>query len=133
MRTFEEGREAQFGDMMQQLAVLQAKYKGVRGELLAKVSEEFERLRPGHQPQAANPVDSKPRRPVAVASPPPLAETPKQPAPVAMTPHTKSQAPRAISTIQNALPSCRVCGRGMKPKNGLAGDLVCERGHVRAA
>ena len=53
--TFEDGREAQFQEMMQQLSALQAKYKGVRGELLAKVREEFEKLKPS-EPAA---IDSK--------------------------------------------------------------------------
>ena len=45
--TFEDGRQAQFQEMMQHLTQLQSKYKGVRGELLAKVREELERCRPG--------------------------------------------------------------------------------------
>lgn len=44
--TFEDGREAQYQEMMQALAKLQGKYKGVRGELLAKVSEELAKLKP---------------------------------------------------------------------------------------
>jgi hypothetical protein len=32
--------------------------------------------------------------------------------------------------LQNALPSCRVCGRNMK-MNKAEGVLVCERGHTR--
>ena len=62
--TFEDGREAQFQEMMQQLSALQAKYKGVRGELLAKVREEFEKLKPT-EPAAVE------RKPVVAAVPVP--------------------------------------------------------------
>lgn len=44
--TYEDGREDQFRAMMKELAAMQAKYKGVRGELLAKVSEELAKLKP---------------------------------------------------------------------------------------
>ena len=64
--TFEDGKEAQFQEMMQQLSALQAKYKGVRGELLAKVREEFEKLKPS-EPTA---LESKPVvKPVVAAVP----------------------------------------------------------------
>lgn len=96
--TFEDGREAQFQEMMQQLTQLQGKYKGVRGELLAKVREEFERL--------------KPTRPTTLRVAPPPPPTP--------------------STAQKMLPSCRMCGRGMK-LNEAEGTLVCEKGHSRPA
>lgn len=45
-RTYVEGREDQYREMMQQLAVLEGKYKGVRGELLAKVRAELTALKP---------------------------------------------------------------------------------------
>lgn len=90
--TFEDGREAQFQEMMEQVEQLAAKYKGVRGELLARVREELERLRP-----------TAPKLRVA---PPPSPE--------------------------KMLPSCRVCGRGMK-LNQVEGTLACERGHTRPA
>lgn len=47
-----DGREAQFEEMMDQLSAMQAKYRGVRGELLAKVREEFMRLKPTRAPAA---------------------------------------------------------------------------------
>ena len=45
-RTYVEGREDQYREMMQQLATLEGKYKGVRGELLGKVRAELEKLKP---------------------------------------------------------------------------------------
>ena len=54
--TFEDGRQAQFQEMMQHLTQLQSKYKGVRGELLAKVREELERCRPGSEEVVAVPA-----------------------------------------------------------------------------
>lgn len=45
-RTYVEGREDQYREMLQQLANLQGKYKGVRGELLARVRAELEKLKP---------------------------------------------------------------------------------------
>lgn len=44
--TMDEGREAQFEEMMERFAQIQSKYRGVRGELLAKVREELMRLKP---------------------------------------------------------------------------------------
>ena len=41
-----EGREEQYREMMQALAALERKYKGVRGDLLKKVRADFERLSP---------------------------------------------------------------------------------------
>lgn len=94
----DEGRALQFEAMMQRLASLQAKYKGVRGELLAKVRDELMSLKP------AKDAPASPPRPAARATPNPV--------------------------VQNALPSCRMCGRGMK-LNKAEGVLVCERGHTR--
>ncbi len=102
--TLDEARLEQFEAMMEQFASIQAKYKGVRGELLAKVRAELMRLRPG----ANSPT---PTPPVAVAAPRP------RPTPNPVT--------------ERALPSCRVCGRGMKV-NASEGNLTCERGHTRA-
>lgn len=101
--SFEDGREAQFREMMEQLALLQSKYKGVRGELLARVHDEFLKL--------------KPSAPAA----PPLAA-----APAVSVARTPSAAPEKI------LPSCRLCGRGMKV-NGSEGNLICAKGHTRLA
>lgn len=44
--TYDKGREDQYREMLQALASLEAKYKGVRGALLAKVREELTRTRP---------------------------------------------------------------------------------------
>lgn len=45
-QTYAEGRDDQFREMMQALEALEAKYKGVRGELLAKVRGELAKLKP---------------------------------------------------------------------------------------
>ena len=45
-RTYVEGREDQFREMMQELTALEGKYKGVRGVLLAKVRAELAKLKP---------------------------------------------------------------------------------------
>ena len=94
--TFEDGREAQYQEMMQELARMQAKYKGVRGELLEKVRAEFAALKP-----------SRPAHRV-----PPAATVAAVPA-------------------EKMLPSCRLCGRGMK-LDDASGNLVCDKGHTRA-
>lgn len=62
-----EGRQAQFDEMMEQLAQLQAKYKGVRGELLAKVHDEFVKLKPTRS-ATVTPV----RAPTAARAPSPV-------------------------------------------------------------
>jgi hypothetical protein len=100
--TYDEGRKDQFSEMMQQLSTLEAKYKGVRGELLAKVRAELEKLKPS--PTTLS-VVAPPAEVRAVASVSPVT----------------SGAP---------LPSCRVCGRSMK-LNGTDGTLVCQNGHTR--
>ena len=46
MRNYAEGREEQYREMMQALSSLEGKYKGVRGELLAKVHAELTKLKP---------------------------------------------------------------------------------------
>lgn len=99
--TIEEGRELQFKEMMNRLSELQAKYKGVRGELLAKVREELEQLEPSRKTAA--------------------------PARVETLRANKPGLEKAL--LQKMLPSCRQCGRGMK-QNG-DGTLVCEKGHLR--
>jgi len=63
-QTYVEGREDQFREMMQELANLEGKYKGVRGELLAKVRAELAKLKPTEN------------RLSVVASPPPVSESP---------------------------------------------------------
>lgn len=107
--TLDEARLEQFEAMMEQFASIQAKYKGVRGELLAKVRAELMRLRPG-----ANSPTPTPPAPVAVA----VVAAPKP-------------RPTPNPVTERALPSCRVCGRGMKV-NASEGNLTCERGHTRA-
>lgn len=117
----DEGRAQQFDEMMTQLAAMQAKYKGVRGELLAKVREEFEKLKPGattSEPAKAAAPQSKPAaEPVA---PPKAVATPAKPVPAANR-----------AAVQAMLPSCRLCGRSMKRADD--GSLVCAVGHIRAA
>ncbi len=114
--TFEDGREAQFQEMMQQLTQLQARYKGVRGELLAKVREEFVKLKPGTEKQLEAAPAPKP-------SPGLIRVTP------ALKPSTPS-ARVASAAAEKMLPSCRMCGRGMR-LNDADGSLVCEKGHTR--
>lgn len=101
-----DGREAQFEEMMQRFDEIHARYKGVRGELLAKVRAELMALKPGRAPAA--PANDEPA-----------------PAPSPAPPRTLSIAPSKM------LPSCRMCGRGMKQQSD--GTLVCERGHIRLA
>jgi hypothetical protein len=45
-RTYDEGRDDQFREMMHELTALEGKYKGVRGVLLAKVRAELEKHKP---------------------------------------------------------------------------------------
>lgn len=121
-----EGREAQFREMMEQLSQLQAKYKGVRGELLAKVREEFEKLKPTRDATVSS-----------VRSAPAARATPARPVTAAATTApsaTPARAPaRPITSAATAgmLPSCRVCGRTMKQAND--NSLVCQNGHIRLA
>ncbi len=99
--SYEDGRAQMFTELMERFSAIQGKYKGVRGELLAKVREELEQLEPTKQ--VAPPARIEPLR-----APKPGLEK---------------------SVLQKMLPSCRVCGRGMK-SNG-DGTLVCEKGHLR--
>ena len=45
-RTYSEGRDDQYREMMQEFSRIEGKYKGVRGVLLAKVREELAKLKP---------------------------------------------------------------------------------------
>lgn len=82
--TYLDGREDQFREMIQAFAALESKYKGVRGELLAKVRAELTKLKPTEKTLSV------------VPTPPP--------SPAATT---------AAAPVQFEQ-SCRVCGRGMK-------------------
>jgi hypothetical protein len=117
-----DGREAQFHEMMEQLSHLQAKYKGVRGELLAKVREEFEKLKPTRNatvtPVRAAPPPATSARSISSAGP--AATTARGPA-----------RPITSAATAGMLPSCRVCGRTMKQAND--NSLVCQNGHIRLA
>jgi len=119
-----EGREAQFQEMMEQLSQLQAKYKGVRGELLAKVREEFEKLKPSRDATVTS---------VRAAAAPAARATPARPITSAATATPARAASRPITSAATAamLPSCRVCGRTMKQAND--NSLVCQNGHIRLA
>jgi hypothetical protein len=122
--TFEEGREAQFQEMMQHLTLLQSKYKGVRGELLAKVAEELARLKPSASTSTTIatvtlPVAAPAR---AVAAPPsPVLSRVEAPIPAIRV---------ASASSETMLPSCRMCGRTMR-RNDADGSLVCAKGHTR--
>lgn len=103
---YEDGRKDQYRQMMEVLAQLQGKYRGVRGELLAKVKAELEASDPSGGGSTLRVVNT--------------------PAPVATVSATAS-----ASAIPAAKPSpCRACGRDMKP-SGTAGTLVCQNGHTR--
>lgn len=121
MDAMNEGRLQQFETMMQQFAEIQAKYKGVRGELLAKVRAELMRLNPNGKEPSPTPMPAP--SPAAVIAAP--APTPA-PAPAVVA---KQPRPTPNPVIAAALPSCRVCGRGMKRDGD---SLKCERGHTRA-
>ncbi|MCC6336854.1 MAG: hypothetical protein IT380_23040 [Myxococcales bacterium] len=121
MKANDEGRLQQFQVMMDQLTAMQARYKGVRGELLAKVREELMRLRPGPNggPGGGVKVEREDRSaPPAPASSPPSASVHQLP-----TARASAQGPLQM------LPSCRLCGRGMKLSS--EGLLVCAKGHTR--
>lgn len=121
-----EGREAQFQEMMDQLSQLQAKYKGVRGELLAKVREEFEKLKP-----TRNATVSSVRAAVPAATPARAPARSMTPAAPAATPARGPARPITSPATAGMLPSCRVCGRTMKQAND--NSLVCQNGHIRLA
>lgn len=121
-----EGREAQFQEMMEQLSQLQAKYKGVRGELLAKVREEFEKLKPTRNATVTS-VRSAPAARATPARPVTAAATAAPAAAARATPARPLTSPATAGM----LPSCRVCGRTMKQAND--NSLVCQNGHIRLA
>jgi len=114
--TMDDGRVQQFEEMMEALSGLQAKYSGVRGQLLAKVRDEFMRLKPGTKTEVAAPA----AKPVAVAAAKPAAVAAAKPAAV---PAAKP------SPTSHMLPSCRACGRSMRESGN--GSLVCQNGHTR--
>ncbi len=124
--TMDDGRVQQFEEMMEALTGLQAKYSGVRGQLLAKVRDEFMRLKPGAKAAVA-PVAVAAAKPVAVAAAKPVAVAAAKPAPVAAA---KAAVPAAKpSPTSHMLPSCRACGRSMREAGN--GSLVCQNGHTR--
>lgn len=127
--TFEDGRQAQFREMMAQLTQLQSKYKGVRGELLAKVREELERCKPGSENANAEPkIASR-----EIASREIAARELAAPATVVpdIAPPIRVAAIRVASaSADKMLPSCRKCGRTMR-LNDADGGLICEKGHTR--
>jgi hypothetical protein len=130
-------------DVLARFDAVAAKYKGVRGELLAKVREQL----------VGDSVAPAPAKPVAVAAPKPapvvarpapvLAKPAPVPPPVVSAPPVQLQPQASIDSVRqlrrstpeqkaavaNMLPSCRVCGRGMKQAG--SGTLMCEKGHVR--
>lgn len=85
--TLDDGRLLQFEEMMEKLSSMQTRYKGVRGELLAKVRAELAALKPSRANVAAN----------------------TNVAPVRATPPQKE-------AVAKMLPSCRSCGRSMKQR-----------------
>ena len=68
--TYLDGREDQFREMIQAFAALEGKYKGVRGELLAKVRAELSKLKPTAQTLSVVPAP--------VATPPQQAQASEQ-------------------------------------------------------
>lgn len=138
--TFEDGREAQYQEMMQELARMQAKYKGVRGDLLEKVRAELSALkpsRPAHRVPAPTPPAAKVAAPAAKVTVPAakvaaekisLEKVTVEKVATAKLPVEKVSAQRASAM----LPSCRLCGRGMK-LDEAGSNLVCDKGHTRAA
>jgi hypothetical protein len=127
----DEGRQAQFHEMMERLAEIQAHYGGVRGELLAKVRAELMALKPGQRTEAspkATPARSAPPKSTPHKAAPlkaPLKAAPP-PAPEASSRPTQLKVAPLPGTT---LPSCRACGRNMKEKGD--GSLVCQNGHTR--
>ncbi|MFO0599554.1 MAG: hypothetical protein U0228_29885 [Myxococcaceae bacterium] len=114
--TVEAGRQAQFDEMMERLKSIAGRYKGVRGELLAKVREELEALDPSRE------EIELPNAPMVKVMPA-----------LSSSPAPKLAAPKA-ATVTNpgapqVLPSCRACGRTMKAVGD--GTLVCQNGHTR--
>ena len=142
--TMDDGRETMFREVMERFSEIQNRYKGVRGELLAKVRAELESLAPGGAP-----VVNAPAPRAAPQTPPPATRAAKQTPPRA-APQTAAPAPRAATqtpppapkatpnappapvvkvATSGMLPSCRSCGGTMREAGD--GSLVCARGHVR--
>jgi hypothetical protein len=123
--TFEDGRQAMFQEMMAQLTQLQSKYKGVRGELLAKVREELERCKPGSENE--NPAPKVAEREIAARE----IAAPVTVVPEIAAPPIRVAAIRVASaSADKMLPSCRKCGRTMR-LNDADGGLICDKGHTR--
>ncbi|MFZ5442072.1 MAG: hypothetical protein ACOZQL_18845 [Myxococcota bacterium] len=116
--TFEEGREAQFREMMERFAEIHSRYKGVRGELLAKVRDELLTLKPSKAEKSDK--AEKAEKASAKATPPPAPAAPSAPAKLKVV---------TSPATSHMLPSCRSCGRSMKEAGD--GTLVCQNGHVR--
>ncbi|MCU0695723.1 MAG: hypothetical protein MUC96_04230 [Myxococcaceae bacterium] len=128
-------------DVLARFDAVATKYKGVRGELLAKVREQLVGDGAAAAPKPA-PVVARPAPVVAkpapvVAKPAPVVVAPPPPPPVQLQPQAsidsvrqlRRSTPEQKAAVANMLPSCRVCGRGMKPAG--SGTLMCEKGHVR--
>ena len=137
--TFEDGREAQYQEMMQELARMQAKYKGVRGDLLEKVRAELSALkpsRPAHRVPAPTPPVAKVTAPPAKVTAPAAKVTAEKISVEKVSAEKVAlQKPVEKASAQRAsamLPSCRLCGRGMK-LDEAGNNLVCDKGHTRAA
>lgn len=64
--SYDDGRDDQFREMMERLGELQGKYKGVRGELLAKVRAELAKTKPSATTLrvVAAPVDTRAAAPL---------------------------------------------------------------------
>jgi hypothetical protein len=131
-------------DVMARFDAVASKYKGVRGELLAKVREQLESSleSPAAVAPKPAPVATKPA-PVMAKPVPVMAKAAPVPPPAVVAPVSVAQPQASVESIRqlrrstpeqkaavaNMLPSCRVCGRGMKSAG--SGTLMCEKGHVR--
>jgi hypothetical protein len=131
-------------DVMARFDAVASKYKGVRGELLAKVREQLESSleSPAAVAPKPAPVATKPA-PVMAKPAPVMAKPVPVPPPAVVAPVSVAQPQASVESIRqlrrstpeqkaavaNMLPSCRVCGRGMKSAG--SGTLMCEKGHVR--
>ncbi|MDX2011079.1 MAG: hypothetical protein SFW67_12845 [Myxococcaceae bacterium] len=130
-------------DVLARFDAVATKYKGVRGELLAKVREQLvgDPATPASAAKPA-PVVARPAPVVAkpapvMTKPTPVIVAPPPPPPVQLQPQASIESVRQLrrstpeqkAAVANMLPSCRVCGRGMKLAG--SGTLMCEKGHVR--
>lgn len=106
--SLDDGRQMQFDEMMQAFRAIQARYKGVRGELLEKVREELMRLKPTKGASAPAPTPPNNVEPIRPVSRP---------------------VPQHKAEVAKMLPSCRSCGRTMRQRED--GVLVCQNGHTR--